>query len=115
MIWLNHHRLFNLITRSNHTLLILNLFLLFGITIVPFPTALLGEEIGHFGEAIVVYNVTFVLTAIAFNLLWNYATKDQRLLHPNVDMQVVRRISHQYGFGIPAYILALLLALFQPG
>src|SRR5436305_7616744 len=31
IMWINHHRLFNLITRSNHMLLILNLLLLFGI------------------------------------------------------------------------------------
>jgi uncharacterized membrane protein len=112
IMWINHHRLFNLITRSNHTLLILNLFLLFGITVVPFPTALLGEELAHFQEAVIIYNALFVLIAIAFNLLWFYSTKNGRLLHPNVDMQMVRRITNQYRYGIPVYVLALVLAFF---
>src|SRR6266571_4368048 len=111
MVWLNHHRLFNLITRSNHTLLILNLFLLFCVTIVPFPTALLGEaNVNDFRDAVIVYNSLFVILAIAFNLLWFYSTKNGRLLHPHVDMQMVRRISNQYRYGIPVYFLALLLA-----
>lgn len=111
IMWLNHHRLFNLITRSNHTLLILNLFLLFCVTVVPFPTALLGEESQkYFRDAVIVYNSLFVMLAIAFNLLWFYSTKNGRLLHPHVDMQMVRRISNQYRYGIPLYFLALLLA-----
>src|SRR5690349_14049964 len=39
IMWLNHHRLFNLIIRIDHTLLVLNLFVLFAATVVPFPTA----------------------------------------------------------------------------
>src|SRR5213593_915772 len=41
IMWVNHHRLFNHIRRSDNGLLFSNLLLLLGVTIVPFPTSLL--------------------------------------------------------------------------
>src|SRR3954447_20216694 len=38
IMWMNHHRLFTYITKSDTTLMILNLLLLLGVTVVPFPT-----------------------------------------------------------------------------
>jgi len=42
VMWLNHHNLFKQIKRVDHTLLLLNGLLLLGVTLVPFPTALIG-------------------------------------------------------------------------
>ena len=42
VMWMNHHRMFTHIRRSNDTLLVLNLLLLLGVTAVPFPTAVLA-------------------------------------------------------------------------
>jgi TMEM175 potassium channel family protein len=42
VMWMNHHRMFTHIRRSNDTLLVLNLLLLLGVTTVPFPTAVLA-------------------------------------------------------------------------
>src|SRR6266496_5950399 len=46
IMWVNHHRLFNHIRRSDNGLMFQNLLLLLGVTFVPFPTALLAA---HFG------------------------------------------------------------------
>src|SRR5258708_15528139 len=35
VMWMNHHRMFTHIKRSNDTLLVLNLLLLLGVTVVP--------------------------------------------------------------------------------
>jgi uncharacterized membrane protein len=66
IMWINHHRLFTHIERSNHALLILNGLLLLGITVVPFPTAVVAEYIGHEGQqvAAMVYTGTFLTIAI---------------------------------------------------
>jgi len=47
IMWINHHRLFTHIARSDDVLLILNLLLLLGVIVVPFPTAVLAT---HWGE-----------------------------------------------------------------
>src|SRR5713226_10354308 len=71
IMWINHHRLFTLIRRSDHTLLVLNLLLLLGVTVVPFPTALLAAYLGHPEQrtAAIFYNSVFVVIAILFNVL----------------------------------------------
>src|SRR5690242_10945813 len=75
IMWVNHHRLFNHIRRSDNRLLFLNLLLLLGVTFVPFPTALLAAHLRG-SDAVVaaaVFNGTYVLIAIFFNVLWHHA------------------------------------------
>jgi len=119
IMWLNHHRLFNLIRRIDHTLLILNLLVLLAATIVPFPTALLGaysnsNEFERFRDAALIYNGTFLLVAIGYNALWRYAIHSHRLLDQHVDMQAVKRLERQYLFGPLLYVVAFAIAWFSP-
>lgn len=46
IMWLNHHRLYTLIRRSDHVLLLLNGLLLLGVSVVPFPTSLVAAYLG---------------------------------------------------------------------
>jgi len=120
IMWLNHHRLFTLIMRVDHTLLVLNLLLLLAATVVPFPTALLGrygvdvvKNGNNFWLATILYNGVFLFVAVVYNLLWRYATHKRRLLSRDVDMEVVRRIDRQYLLGPLFYAIAFVLALFN--
>ena len=128
IMWLNHHRLFTLIIRVDHTLLGLNLLLLLAVTVVPFPTSLLGRYgadavrnmtsvdliASNFGKATVLYSGVFLFVAVVYNLLWRYATHDRRLLSKNVDMEVVKRIDRQYLLGPLFYAIAFVVAFFSP-
>src|SRR3954470_2626590 len=42
IIWLNHHATINLLQRTDHRLLVLNLLLLLPVTVLPWPTDLLA-------------------------------------------------------------------------
>src|SRR5207244_3471037 len=61
IMWLNHHRLFNLIGRVDTPLMIYNGLLLLGVTLTPWPTALVAEYHGRPGEmlAALVYTGLF--------------------------------------------------------
>jgi len=109
IMWINHHRLFTHIKRTNTMLLLLNLLLLLMIVFVPFPTALLADYITSTNQQLValIYSGTFVVLAILFNLLWHYATYKGRLLGKQADLSGVRAISRQYLFGPLLYGLAL--------
>lgn len=113
IMWMNHHRLFTVIGRADHVLLVLNGLLLFGITFVPFPTSLLSEYMGTKNATIaaLVYGGTFVGIAIIFNTFWRYASHNNRLIAHDADPQRVAIISYQYRFGPLLYVVALLLAL----
>ncbi|MFL5734658.1 MAG: TMEM175 family protein [Chloroflexia bacterium] len=119
IMWINHHRLLTLIKRSNHTFLLLNTFLLFWVTFVPFPTSLLAEyvarpEPGLAEIGALVYSGTFILTAVAFNLLWRYASFKNRLIDRKANPESVKAISTAYVFGPILYAVAFVLALVSP-
>lgn len=118
IMWLNHHRLFQLIRRVDHTLLVVNGLLLLGVSIVPFPTALMAAYLGRPEQtlAAIVYSTTFLYIAIAFNALWRYGSSPKRtpsLLNVPHDGPEVRAIHAQYRFGPLFYVASLLLALWN--
>ncbi len=107
IMWLNHHRLFVHIKRTNTVLLLINLLLLLIIVFIPFPTALLAEYIVHPDQhaAAIVYSGTCFLMACCFNILWRYASYHNRLLGKDVDPHAVKAISRQYLFGPLIYLV----------
>ena len=114
MKWINHHRLFKQIKRTDNTLLVLNLLLLLVIVFIPFPTALVAQQYALHPDqhiAAVVYTGTNVILAVCFNLLWRYASYHNRLLSKNADTRAVAAISRQYLFGPLLYLISLGLAL----
>ena len=115
VMWLNHHRLYTHIKRTDTGLLLLNLLLLLVVVFIPVPTALVAEYFDHFDlhAAAVLYSGTMVVLAICYNLLWRYASYHNRLLGKNVNTRAVKAISGQYWFGPLAYVIALVLALFS--
>jgi uncharacterized membrane protein len=112
IMWINHHRLFTHIGRCDDRLLFLNGLLLLGVVLVPFPTALIAEYLGHPGQrtAATIYNGTFIVIAMFFNLLWRTASTNGRLLRHDHDRDTVAHITESYRFGPLPYVTALGLA-----
>ena len=115
VMWINHHRLYTHIKRTNTILMLLNLLLLLVIVFIPVPTALVAEYLVRPDQhaAALLYSGTMVILAICFNLLWHYASYHNRLLAENADTRAVRAISIQYWFGPVVYFVAFILALFS--
>ncbi len=115
VMWINHHRLYTHIKRTNTILLLLNLLLLLVIVFIPVPTALVAEYLVRPDQyaAALLYSGTYVILAVCFNLLWRYASYHNRLLAKNADIRAVRAISIQYWFGPLPYLVAFILALFS--
>lgn len=114
IMWVNHHRLFKMFKRADHILLMLNGFLLMGITVVPFTSALLAEYIANGADAQVaatVYAAVFVVIALCFNRVWFYAAEKRRLIDPAVPQEWVEAVNRAYRFGPLLYVVAGLLAL----
>lgn len=112
IVWINHHNLFTMIRRTDHNLLLLNGFLLFVVTFIPFPTNVLAEYIQESSArtAAVFYSGTFLMMAVAFNLLWRYVARDGGLLAQDVDRDVVRRINGQFRIGPLTYLACVPIA-----
>jgi uncharacterized membrane protein len=112
IMWINHHRIFSLVGRSDDRLLFYNGLLLLGVTIVPFPTSLVAEYLRRDGAqtAALVFNGTYILTAVTFNLLWRTAAVNDRLLRHDADRATVRAIFEAYRYGPVWYVMAFALA-----
>lgn len=114
IMWANHHAIFRLISRATHVLIVANLLLLLMVAFLPFPTKVLAEHLRHTGPdqrtAALFYSGTFILIAIAFQVLWQTAGRGYRLIAPGLK-SAADEITKSYRWGVPAYSLSTLLAL----
>jgi uncharacterized membrane protein len=110
IMWINHHRMFTHIRKSNDVLLVLNLLLLLGVTVLPFPTEVLAEHLGGPGQktAAILYNGVYVMMGIFFNLLWRYAVS-HHLLDESMNAATAVTISRRYALGPLVYLICLIL------
>jgi electron-transferring-flavoprotein dehydrogenase len=120
IMWLNHHRLFSLMHRVDHLLLVLNGLLMMGVTITPFTTSLVADHYGHAGARLAanVYSGIFVVIAIIFNALWRYGSSARRapsILKVRHDSDEVRAIHAQYRMGPVFYLVAFVLSFWSAG
>jgi TMEM175 potassium channel family protein len=86
------------------------------VTLVPFPTALLAAyfERPAAPVAAAVYGGTFVLGAVAYNLLWRTAIAGRHLLRSDVTEEKIERLTRSYRVGVPLYIVATAGAFVHP-
>ena len=112
LMWSNHHGLFNVIQRVDRTFLLLNGLLLLGITATPFTTTLLADNLGHPSERVgpLVYSGVMLFVALAFNALWLNASRERRLLAPEITAAHIGAVTRQFAFGPAAFALAFVLA-----
>jgi len=116
IMWINHHRIFRLLLRTDHRLLILNGVLLLGVTFVPYPTAVLASYLGHPGDrtAAMFYSGSFVVIAIAFNVLWRYMSSERAgLMRVPYDHPEVLATHSQYRLGPLFYLATLAIAFWN--
>jgi len=112
VMWINHHDLFRIIYRADHIVSLLNVFLLLGITLVPFTTRLMATHLQteHNQTAAVIYSSTYLMTAFFFNVLWRYAAYKRRLIGKNVSDTDIRVVYRNYNIGFLLYFIAFILS-----
>jgi uncharacterized membrane protein len=115
IMWASHHTIFAFIKRTSHSLLFVNGLLLMGVTLVPFPTALVAEYLGKPDQniAAMIYCALFTLIALCYNLLWYIASYNLRLMDKRTDPKWVATISHRYRFGPTVYFIAVVVSYFS--
>jgi len=114
IMWANHHNIFRLIDRTSHGLIVANLFLLLMVAFIPFPTAVLSDNLRSSGTdkhvAALFYNGTFTVTAVFYNLLWRVAATNNRLIAQGCE-SAAAEVTRRFRYGIPSYLAATLVAI----
>jgi len=110
IVWMNHHRLFDMFKGINVGLFWHNVHLLLWVCFVPFPTALIGDY-PHNPLAVAFYGLVMAMAAVAFIGARLYGLKHQALLKETVSLPVYRKaIVFSVIFGPVAYSIAAALA-----
>lgn len=115
IMWINHHRLFTHIKRTDNGLLILNLLLLLSVCAVPFPTAVLAVHLRSAGAHVAAISLQRNLHSdrriLQFG--WRYAVS-KNLLDHNTQASA-DAISKQYALGPLLYLVCIGLVWISVG
>ncbi len=115
--WANHHYICRYFTRSDHAFNLLHVLFLMCVAFIPFPTAILGQYVTHpeaQRAAVAFYVLGMLLPAMAWLLIWLYASRGHRLLEPDLDRRFVKRLTWQFILSNLLYAGALAVALWLP-
>jgi uncharacterized membrane protein len=115
VMWVNHHELFGLVRGVDHPFLFANGFLLLVVTFVPFPTAILARFLSTAAAnaAAAFYCGTFLVTSIAYNLLFLSVAYKRRLVRPEVSDEELAVVRRAYYLGFVVYAASVVLALWH--
>jgi len=116
IVWVNHHKIFKQIYKRNTGVMFANGLILFLISLVSFPSALLARFYLTPSKqlSVTIYTGLFVLVNLAFNFLWQQASRDMALLRPGISAAAIREIRNDNLYGLPVYVAAFILSFYQP-
>lgn len=104
--WVGQHNIFMHIKRHNRVLLWLNIFFLLCVASMPFPTGLVVRY-GQQQICVVIYAATLIITGLALDLLWWYASHNCRLVDKNIDPNLVAFVHRRILLAPLIYLLAI--------
>ena len=116
LLWISHHRTFAMIRRTSRHLMLVNGLLLFFVTLIPFPTAVLARYIQTPAASVVatLYASVFLLITAVFVLLWQVILSQPGLLREHITGAQKRRIQRNNVLGLIPYVAACAAAFWQP-
>ncbi len=116
LLWISHHHTFTMIRRTSRHLMLANGLLLFLVTLIPFPTAVLARYIQTPGASVVaaLYASIFLLITATFILLWHVVLSTPGLLRAHLTNEEKRTIQRKNTLGLIPYIAAIAVAFWQP-
>lgn len=114
IMWMNHHGMFAWIEEPDISVLVSNGFLLLLVAAVPFPTALVGEYLGHAGEstAMAVYAGFYVAINLAYVWVWAAMVRHRAHVAPGLPDAEVRVTNRYLAIGLTCYLAAFAMAFY---
>jgi uncharacterized membrane protein len=111
--WVSHHYFFASLKHTDRGVLWLNGVFLLTITLIPFPTGLVGQYPG-FTAPLALLSGVMMATSLSFALMRFYASYHGRLLHDHIDKHQVRGAMIQSAIAPILYAAAVGLSFVWP-
>jgi len=115
-VWVNHHVMFDHIHGADRVILLLNTLLLMVVAFLPFATSVLAGAL-HSGDgqrvAVVFYGLTFAVTALTFNGVWQYACR-HRLISEALGSDGATAIGRRFQLAMAWLVVGALLGAALP-
>lgn len=106
--WINHHVALQYIRKVNTSFMWINGFLLFLVTLTPFPTAILAEYLEKEGRtAVAIFGFNYFLISIAADAICTYAYNYQLVEEEHREYYVSYKLIYRYAvfYTLIAFIL----------
>lgn len=113
VFWLVHSMIFEAIERSDTTLVWLNIVYLMFVALIPFSTALIGEQ-GAMTATALFYGANMLVLFFLGWATWSYATSGQLNVAGNVDPELVRGVKTMGLVYFGVFAVPLVLAFISP-
>lgn len=116
LLWVSHHQTFAMIRRTSRHLMLANGLLLFLVTLIPFPTAVLARYIQTPGGSVVaaLYAGVLLLITASFILLWHVVLSKPGMLKKEMTDAQKRALQRRNTLGLLPYVVAVGVAFWQP-
>ena len=112
VLWVNHHHLFHHIRNTDNRLTWLNINLLFWMSLIPFGTSFIGAN--HLLKAAsCLYGAIFLMNALSFKLLREYAEDHDLMQHP-IEPELLRKSRVKSKITLLIYLLATVSGFVSP-
>jgi uncharacterized membrane protein len=114
--WVNHRVALQVVEESSEPFIYANALLMLGVVFVPFPTALLGENLftDHAAPAVVLYSATGAIMAAGWALMSRTALQPVPLTRNEQAAQHVRRSARHAYFALAFYTTCAIVAFWLP-
>jgi uncharacterized membrane protein len=109
VIWVNHHRIFEVIKDIDQKLFWLNANLLLWVSLIPFPTALMGDYPQN-SLAVAAYGAVSFLMGIAFLLIRRYMWRNPELTTGLTAEELWIGVRNVILFGPTPYLAGIIFA-----
>lgn len=114
--WFAHSSITEYVDRSDSVFARVNLLLLLAVSLLSFPTKLVGEYLGDDDAvrvAVTALGINLLLIAAVTSWLWRHAVSSS-LVRPDVADDEVRILTKRLTPGLAGYVLMIVLGLFFP-
>ena len=114
IMWMNHHTILGHVKRVDRPLLVLNLLLLMGAVVIPFPTTLVAEHLRDADGTVatVTYGLVMIVISAGFAAVWVYVVTHAPSLGAVVPQGALRQSVPGFTLGGAVYAAGTLIAAF---